>query len=179
MLHASSTFKSVIKLGLVAVLGLGLSACGGDMDDLDRYINKVKAEPGGRIEPLPEITPYEVFAYIADEQGVRSPFVPDTPQASGSAAGGTRPDPDRIREFLEDFPLDTLGMVGTLNIGDTLYGLVQTSDGLIHRVVPGNYVGQNDGRITEISESEITLVEIISDGIGGYIERDAAVGLID
>jgi len=179
MLHASSTIKSVIKLGLVALLALGLSACGGDMDELDKYINDVKAIPGGRIEPLPEITPYEMFAYIADEQGIRSPFVPDTPQASGSAAGGTRPDPDRIREFLEDFPLDTLSMVGTLNIGETLYGLLQTSDGLIHRVVPGNYLGQNDGRITDISESEITLVEIISDGIGGYIERDAAVGLSD
>ena len=70
-------------------------------------------------------------------------------------------------------------MVGTLYIGETMYGLVQTSDGLIHRVVPGNYLGQNDGRITDISESEITLVEIISDGIGGYIERDAAVGLSD
>jgi type IV pilus assembly protein PilP len=179
MLHASSTTKSVIKLGLVALLALGLTACGADMDELDTYINKVKATPGGRIEPLPEITPYEMFAYVADEQGIRSPFVPDTPQSSGSAAGGTRPDPDRIREFLEDFPLDTLSMVGTLNIGETLYGLLQTSDGLIHRVVPGNYLGQNDGRITDISESEITLVEIISDGIGGYIERDAAVGLSD
>ena len=141
--------------------------------------NNVKAKPGGRIEPLPEITPYEMFEYVADEQGVRSPFVPDTPQSGSSAGGGTRPDLDRIREFLEDFPLDTLSMVGTLNIGETLYGLVQTSDGLIHRVVPGNYLGQNDGRITDISESEITLVEIISDGIGGYIERDAAVGLSD
>jgi type IV pilus assembly protein PilP len=179
MLHASSSIHAVIRLVLVAILALGLTACGGDMDELDQYINKIKSEPGGRIEPLPEITPYEVFAYVADEQGIRSPFVPDTPQASGSAAGGTRPDPDRIREFLEDFPLDTLRMVGTLNIDDTLYGLLQTSDGLIHRVVPGNYLGQNDGRITEISESEITLVEIISDGIGGYIERDAAVGLAD
>ena len=179
MLHASSTIKSVVRLGLVAFLALGLTACGADMDELDTYINKVKATPGGRIEPLPEITPYEMFVYVADEQGIRSPFVPDTPQASGSAAGGTRPDPDRIREFLEDFPLDTLRMVGTLNIGETLYGLLQTSDGLIHRVVPGNYLGQNDGRITDISESEITLVEIISDGIGGYIERDAAVSLTD
>jgi len=179
MLHASSTIRSVIKLGLATVMALGLTACGADMDELDTYINKVKATPGGRIEPLPEITPYEMFAYVADEQGIRSPFVPDTPQSSGSAAGGTRPDPDRIREFLEDFPLDTLSMVGTLNIGETLYGLLQTSDGLIHRVVPGNYLGQNDGRITDISESEITLVEIISDGIGGYIERDAAVGLSD
>jgi len=179
MLHASSFIHAAIKLVLIAILALGLTACGSDMDDLDQYINKIKSQPGGRIDPLPEITPYEVFAYVADEQGIRSPFVPDTPQASGSAAGGTRPDPDRIREFLEDFPLDTLRMVGTLNIDDTLYGLLQTSDGLIHRVVPGNYLGQNDGRITEISESEITLVEIISDGIGGYIERDAAVGLSD
>lgn len=179
MLHASRRFNSVIRLGLVAALAFGLTACGGDMDGLDKYINEVKARPGGRIKPLPEITPYEMFAYIADEQGIRSPFVPDTPQSRGGASGGARPDLDRSREYLESFPLDTLGMVGTLNIGETLYGLVQTSDGLIHRVVPGNYMGQNDGRITDVSESEITLVEIISDGIGGYIERDAAVGLSD
>ena len=174
MMRASS-----MKLGLVVVLALGLAACGGDMDDLDQYINEIKAKPGGRIDPLPEITPYEIFTYVADAQGLRSPFVPDTPQASGSGAGGARPDPDRSREYLESFPLDTLGMVGTLYIGETMYALVQTSDGLIHRVVPGNYLGQNDGRITDISESEIALVEIISDGIGGYIERDAAVSLSD
>ena len=164
---------------LLAVAAAGLVACGGDMDDLDSYINEVKARPGGRIEPLPEITPYEVFTYVADAEGMRSPFMPDTPQAAGPAAGGTSPDPDRPAEFLESFPLDTLRMVGTLDINETVYGLVQTSDGLIHRVVPGNYMGQNDGRITDITESEIVLVEIISDGIGGYIERDAAIGLSD
>jgi type IV pilus assembly protein PilP len=56
---------------------------------------------------------------------------------------------------------------------------VQTADGLIHRVLPGNYMGQNDGRITGIDESKIELVEIISDGIGGYIERDATISLTD
>ena len=176
----ASTIKQIMRNSVVLILAtIGLAACGGDADDLDQYILEIKARPGGRIEPLPEITPYEVFTYVADAQGLRSPFVPDTPQATGSAAGGARPDPDRSREYLESFPLDTLGMVGTLYIGETMYGLVQTADGLIHRVVPGNYMGQNDGRITDISESEITLVEIISDGIGGYIERDAAVGLSD
>ena len=170
---------SSMKHGLVLLLALGVAACGADMDELDRYINEVKARPGGRIEPLPDITPYEIFTYVADAEGLRSPFVPDTPEATGGTAGGTRPDPDRSREYLESFPLDTLGMVGTLYIGDTMYGLVQTADGLIHRVVPGNYMGQNDGRITGITESEIALVEIISDGIGGYIERDAAIGLSD
>ncbi len=163
---------------LMALLAIGLSACGGGSDDLDKYINGVKQRPGGRIDPLPEITPYETFNYIADRQGIRSPFRPDTPQASGGG-NGPRPDVERSREYLESFPLDTLGMVGTLHINETMYGLVQTSDGLIHRVIPGNYMGQNDGRITLISESEIGLVEIISDGIGGYIERDAAVGLSD
>jgi len=167
--------------GLILAAALvSVAACGGDMDDLDQYINEVKSRPGGRIDPLPQIEPYEVFSYVADAQGVRSPFVPDTPQVDSSGIdGGIGPDPDRSREFLEGFPLDTLSMVGTLYIGETMYGLVQTSDGLIHRVVPGNYLGQNDGRIAQISESEIELVEIISDGIGGYIERDAAISLSD
>ena len=173
---ASLTIRKGLLLAITAV---GLVACGGDMDDLDSYINEVKARPGGRIEPLPEITPYEVFTYVADAEGLRSPFLPDTPQTAGPASGGTRPDPERPAEFLESFPLDTLRMVGTMDINQTVYGLVQTTDGLIHRVVPGNYMGQNDGRVTEITESEIVLVEIISDGIGGYIERDAAIGLSD
>lgn len=175
MLRASQLFR----VGLITLLvSFGLTACGGGMDDLDEYINEIKARPGGRIDPLPEITPYSVFMYVADAEGIRSPFRPDTPQAN-SAAGGARPDRDRSREYLESFPLDTLNMVGTLDIGGTEYGLVQTGDGLIHRVSRGNYMGQNDGRITEISESEIALVEIISDGIGGYIERDAAISLAD
>lgn len=168
-----TAFSRVLIIGLAAV---ALGGCGSDMDELDSYITKIKQRPGGRIEPLPEITPYEVFMYEADDEGIRPPFQPDSPQSSG-VGSGTRPDPDRVPEFLESFPLDTLRMVGTLDMSDTTYGLVQTSDGLIHRVISGNYMGQNDGRITAITESEITLVEIISDGIGGYIERDAAISL--
>jgi type IV pilus assembly protein PilP len=168
------------NLAVVLLAAFALGACGNDMDDLDQYINEVKARPGGRIEPLPEITPYEVFAYTADEQGLRSPFVPDSPLVNdGPGDGSTRPDPKRSREFLEGFPLDTLRMVGTLVLGNTTYGLIQTSDGLIHRVVSGNYMGQNDGRIVAINDSAIELVEIVSDGIGGYLERDAAVSLAD
>lgn len=168
------------RLAALLLAATMLTACGGDMDDLDRYVNEIKARPGGRIEPLPEIKPYEVFTYIADAEGYRSPFVPDAPTAvAGGSVNDTRPDPDRSREYLESFPLDSLRMVGTLELGGTNYGLVQTSDGLIHRVVPGNYMGQNDGRIVRVTESEIELVEIISDGIGGYLEREAAVSLTD
>lgn len=170
--------RRIRNLLIASLLSIGVAACGGGTDDLDQYINQIKARPGGRIEPLPEITPYEIFSYVADVEGLRSPFQPDTPLTAGGSAG-PRPDDDRSREYLEGFSLDTLAMVGTLNINETMYGLVQTTDGLIHRVIPGNYLGQNDGRITHITESEIGLVEIISDGIGGYIERDAAVGITD
>jgi len=100
------------KKALVVIFAMSaLSACGADMDELDAYINDIKAKPGGRIEPLPEITPYEVFTYVADADGLRSPFVPDAPQAAaGPSASGPRPDRDRSREFLEQFPLDTLRM---------------------------------------------------------------------
>ncbi|MGB5345534.1 MAG: pilus assembly protein PilP [Woeseia sp.] len=172
----ASQIKQLVLVAMCAVLG----ACAGDSADLDRYINEVKAKPGGRIEPLPEIKPYEVFTYTADAERVRSPFIPDSPQsAGGGAINDTRPDPERSREYLETFPLDTLRMVGTMELGGSNYGLVQTADGLIHRVVPGNYIGQNDGRIIRVTESEIELIEIISDGIGGYLEREAAVSLAD
>lgn len=175
-MNASRTLRQGL---LFAVIAFSLAACAGDNDDLDQYINRIKAKPGGRIDPLPEITPYEVFTYVADAEGLRSPFVPDTVQALAGPGSGPRPNRDRSPEFLESFPLDTLRMVGTLDIDQQTYGLVQTADGLIHRVIPGNYMGQNDGQIVDITESEISLKEIISDGIGGYVERDAAIGLTD
>ena len=124
---------------------------------------------------LPEIKPYETFAY--DASSVRSPFVPGAP--STVAMPDLRPDSRRNREFLEQFSLDTLKMVGTLDLGGHNYGLVQTQDGLVHRVLPGNYIGQNDGRILSISGSKINLTEIVPDGVGGYIERPAALALTD
>ena len=117
-MNAALHIRNALILGVAMV---GLTACGGDMDDLDQYINEVKSRPGGRIEPLPEVKPYEGFTYVADAEGVRSPFVPDTPQvAAAGPSGGVGPDPDRSPEFLEGFPLDTLSMVGTQYIGETM-----------------------------------------------------------
>jgi type IV pilus assembly protein PilP len=97
----------------------------------------------------------------------------------GGAAGvpGVRPDAKRNREFLETFSLDTLRMVGTLKLAGQTYGLVQTKDGLVHRVVPGNYVGTNDGKVIDVSPSKIQVIEIVPDGLGGYMERAAALAL--
>jgi len=155
---------------LACIVYVGLTACSSADDELERFIEDTKKEPGGRVEPLPEIKPYETFTYSATE--MRSPFLPSSP---GSGAGaGVRPI-KRNREFLEQFSLDTLKMVGTLKLGGRMYGLVQTKDGLVHRVSTGNYMGQADGKITDITTSKISLIEIVPDGVGGYMERPAAL----
>ena len=152
-----------------------LTGCAAGVDDeLMAYIDEVKARPGGRIEALPQIKPYENFAYSADE--VRSPFLPDRPD-SPAALAGPKPIQDRNKEYLEQFPLDTLAMVGTLDREGTTFGLLQTKDGMVHRVQQGNYIGQNDGRIVNIDEAGIRLEELVPDGIGSFYTRSAEIGL--
>ena len=151
-----------------------LSACSSADDELQRFIDETKREPGGRVEPLPEIKPYQTFVYSASD--LRSPFLPSSP-GSGAGLAGVRPDQKRSREFLEQYSLDTLKMVGTLRLGGQMYGLVETKDGLVHRVTAGNHMGQAEGKITDITPSKISLIEIVPDSLGGYMERPAALGL--
>jgi type IV pilus assembly protein PilP len=153
---------------------LGLAGCGDGLDDLRGDIEKAKQRPGGRIKPLPEVRAYVSHEYQRADR--RSPFLQSL---AGESPSGPRPDAQRPREYLEQFPLDTLKMVGTLRLRGGNYGLVQTKDGLIHRVLPGNHLGQNDGRVMAVSDARITLVEIIPDGLGGYLERPAALALAD
>ena len=173
-----SRMRELIMKGALSALALAgvvlLAGCSGGQDDLQQWIAEVKQRPGGRIEPLPEVKPYETYAY--SDADLRSPFAPAAPVAAGV---GVRPDTKRTREFLEQFSLDTLKMVGTLKLEGRQFGLVQTKDGLVHRVLPGQYVGQNDGKIVSISDAKISLVEIVPDGMGGYMERPAALGLKD
>jgi type IV pilus assembly protein PilP len=164
------------RLLLTALAGAALAGCSGGMDDLRAYIDEVKARPGGRIEALPQIQPAPTFLYEPGDR--RSPFVADVPERAKNGPNSVQgPDPNRPREFLEQFPLDTMHMVGTLSVNGGTFGLLQTADGLIHRVSVGNHIGQNYGRIMSISESEISLVEVIPDGLGGYLERPASIAL--
>src|SRR5687768_18481299 len=164
--------SSWLVVGAVCLLGSALSGCSSKDDELDQFIADTKKEPGGRVEPLPELKPYESYAY--ESAGLRSPFMPGG--AAGSAAG-PRPDNRRNREFLEQFSLDTLRMVGTLRMQDRTYGLIKTKDGLVHRVTVGAYLGQAEGKVTEITPSKISVVELVPDGVGGYMERAAALAL--
>ncbi len=176
MKNFNSQFRSGGALAwmLLATLCASLTACSSADDDLSRFIEDTRKEPGGRVEPIPEVRPYQTFVYAAAE--MRSPFLPGG-RGSGAGMAGLRPDSKRNREFLEQFSLDTLKMVGTLKLGGRMFGLVQTKDGLVHRVSDGNYLGQADGKITDITPAKITLTEIVPDGLGGYMERPAALGL--
>ena len=170
--------RNISRAGIVGMVLLGLVAagCSGGQSDLQKWIADTKKKPGGRIQALPEVKPYETYVYSAGK--LRSPFQPVGP-GGGPGQASLRPSSRRNREFLEGFSLDTLKMVGTFKVGNSFYGLVQSKDGLVHKIQPGNYLGQNDGKVTEITGGKISLVEIIPDGLGGYIERPASLALSD
>jgi type IV pilus assembly protein PilP len=161
--------RAVVALAIVG--GLLLAGCSSRDADLDKFIEQTKLAPGGRVEPLPEVKPYDSYTYSSS--ALRSPFVPGSSANLASTHSGDR----RNREFLEQFSLDTLRMVGTLNQGGQFYGLVQAKDGRVQRVLVGNHMGQNEGRITAITPTKITLTEVVPDGLGGYLERPAALAL--
>lgn len=172
----SSPLKRNVLLAMIAVM---LSACGGgDFEDLQTYVKDVKSRPGGGIPGLPEAKPYERFLY--QDADLRDPFKPTiksaaSPQGGSQLVNQIRPNTNRDTEALEQFPLDTLRMVGSLNQNAEKWGIVKTTDGHIYRVKKGNHVGKNFGEITKITDSEIQIIEIISDGMGGWLERDAAL----
>lgn len=175
--------------GLVRIAGLAtaavaltLAGCssGDKLADLREYAETVKARPAKPIDPLPEIRPYETYAYAASD--LRDPFEPprgaeDVGEAVAVADNGIHPDQNRSREPLEAFPLDTLRMVGILEREQQLWAIVRASDGAIYRVQEGNYLGQNHGKITRITEQEVDLTEIVPDGLGSWLERPASLAL--
>lgn len=166
---------------VTACLVLALSACGrgitstpGDAPNLEKWIADVRARPAPPLEPLPVMQQFETFEYAA--QGLRDPF---SDAWSNTDGGGLRPDPDRRKETLEQYPLDSLDMVGTIGGGANLIALVMAPDKVTYRVRPGAYLGQSDGRITGVQEDRIELVELVPDGAGGWLERPAAIALED
>lgn len=164
--------QPIVAMALLP-LAVAVSGCGGDLDDLRVYIEEVKARKTTNIEPIPQIKPHEAFLYV--DAGRRDPFANAPTQKAVSGALGALMDPRRNREPLEEFPLDSLRLVGTLTISGTQFALVRDPTGVVHRVTIGNYLGQNYGKITQINETEVALREIIPDGFGGYIERKAMV----
>ena len=170
------------------VLTTTLTACSsGDVSDLQRFVAETKAGKKGRVEPLPEFVPTPSFRYSA--ASLDDPFVSWEQKAARQEAAmaekevmvsnGLTPDVRRRREPLENFPLDTLRMVGTMTREGDQVALVKSPDGLISRVSVGNYLGQNHGKVVAIREDRVELVEIVPDGLGGWLERPASLALVE
>jgi type IV pilus assembly protein PilP len=157
-----------------------VTACSGDdMRDLDAFMAEKRARPGGVIEPIPTFKAYEAFAYAATT--MRSPF--DRPVevrqvARLNARSAVKPDPNRPREFLEQFTLDSLQMVGRLERGSGVWALIRDPNGGIHRVQPGDFLGRDHGKITDMGVGFVAVVEIVSDGTAeGWVERPRTLEL--
>ena len=165
----------VVALLLVATgCTRGITSTPGDAPNLEKWMADVRARPAEPLEPLPVMQQFETFEYAA--QGMRDPF---SEAFSGAGGSGPRPDAARRKQTLEQFPLDSLDMVGTLGTSRNLIALVMAPDKVTYRVRPGVYLGQSDGRVTAVYEDRIELVELVPDGAGGWLERPATIALED
>ncbi len=170
--------RPLLVLAVLAALtgcGRSITSTPGEAPNLEEWIAEVKARPAPPLDPLPVMQQFETFEYSA--QSLRDPF--STAFASGSSASGPRPITDRRKQALEQYPLDSLDMVGTIGKAGALVALVMGPDKITQRVVPGNYIGQADGRVTGVFDDRIELVELVPDGAGGWLERPATVSLDD
>jgi type IV pilus assembly protein PilP len=162
-------------LSVIALAGCarGVTSTPGDAPNLQRWVAEVKKRPAPALDPLPVMQQFETFEYAA--QSLRDPF--SNAFADDGSGAGPRPDPNRRKQPLENFPLDSLNMVGTIGQGDSLVALVAAPDKVTYRVRPGMYLGQSDGRVVSVSADRIEIVELVPDGAGGWLERPAAISL--
>lgn len=165
---------------ILAAALMALAGCTDDgFSDLDAFMAEKRAKPGGKIEPIPTFKAYEPFAYSATT--LRGPF--DRPVdirklAALSAKAALRPDNNRTKEYLERFTLDSLLMVGSLKRAGQDWTLIRDPDGGIHRVQVGNFLGRDHGKILEMGDTFVAVVEIVPDGTeDGWVERPRTIEL--
>jgi type IV pilus assembly protein PilP len=167
----------------VLALALLIVGCQRGTEDLREWTDQVRQREPDPIEPIPPIRTPEVVSYEAMElrdpfQAARQAEEEEEEEVAGEG-GGLRPDPDRRKEYLEGFPLDTLDMVGTITIDGVQYALIQDNESVVHRVREGNYMGQNHGLVLNVQPSHVEVREIVQDGRGGWVERRVRVAMAE
>ena len=168
-------YYSVAAVALIGVL-LGGCSGGGNLSDLRDYIENTKRRPGKQIEPLPVFRPLPPFSYTA--MTLRSPFERPVKELASVKGGKTvKPDLTRAKEFLENFSIANMRMVGTVTNDGTLWVLIDTGQGSVEPATLGNYMGRNHGRIITATASQIEVMEIVSDGDDGWVERPRIIKL--
>ncbi|MFZ3322194.1 MAG: pilus assembly protein PilP [Usitatibacter sp.] len=165
--------RLLIPIAAAALLG----GCSSEMDELKQFVRDSDKGLPRRIDPLPAVKPFEPFTYEGFD--LPDPFKPRKLSApKEGSGGGLAPDLNRRKEPLEAFPLEQLKMVGTLSQGNDIYALVR-ADKTLYRVKKGNYMGQNFGLITDVTDSEIKLKEIVQDSAGDWAERQSVLPLLE
>lgn len=165
---------------------LCLSACGEQSDNVVSFVETVKQTAAGQIKSLPKAKAVEVEKYTADT--LRSPFdqsvvkeenfeQEEVAEETSTVKQQPRPDLNRTRYLLEKYPLNNFIMVGTLKKENTVWGLVEDETGLVHVIKVGDYIGQNSGKVTSISENAIYLTETVPDGVGGWMQVNSKIDL--
>ncbi len=169
-----------LRTTALTLLSLVLVSCqqGGNINDLESFVDEVKSRPGEQVEPVPEFVPYEGFVYSA--ASMRSPFdiplVVDT-ESMAVLSQDVEPDFERMREPLESQALSELNMVGMLVRGGVFEALIEDAFGEVHRIGIGNYLGRNYGRVESITDSQLNIIEIVPSGSGGWVERPQTLTL--
>ena len=163
----------------VIVGSLVLASCGGgEFSDLKEFVDQSGQGLRGRVEPLPQVKAYEPMTYNAFD--LPDPFRPRKVEADArGGSSGPSPDFNRRKEALEAYPLESLKMVGTLERSSQRWALIKTPDNNLYRVRRDNYLGQNFGVVTMITESSITLKELIQDTTGSWSERTSNLQLLE
>ena len=171
------------RASLIIAAALALAACGGEEHgDLKQELAQLTKDFRGRVDPLPQVKPYEPVPYTAE--GQVDPFRPERIDVSqgrpnpGASSARVEKERDRPKEPLEAFPLEAIQMMGTITQNKETFALVKAGPNL-YRVRKGNYMGQNFGVITGIDESQISLKELIQDGGGEWVERSSALQLVE
>ncbi|WP_188150028.1 pilus assembly protein PilP [Teredinibacter waterburyi] len=165
---------------LIFVMLLAGCGAGDEYEDLQQYITEIRKRPAGKIEEPPTFRPFEAFVYATAAN--RSPFdrpVDIAQRIVLSSGESVKPDLNREKEYLEKFDLSALAMVGTLEKDGTLWALIADSSGVIFPVTTGNYIGTNHGKIVETDESKIEILEIVSDGLEGWLERPSVLAITE
>lgn len=161
-------------MSAAAVAMMGLAGCSSQNSDLSQWIEEVKQKPGRELPAMPPAPEYDRFAYQAHD--LRDPFRAFVPDPN-ALQQGPRPDPQRPREPLEEYPLDSLRMVGHIGEGVNRQALVMDPTGITHRISPGRYLGTSDGRVVGVSPTRIDIVELTANGQGGWEEVSSAISL--
>jgi len=168
------------KLAL-AVIVLSVTGCFDDTSELKAHIATVQANTPRSIEPMPEVPVFDHFEYSVET--LRSPFDEPRPEAIQEKiqqmSGCLSPDPRRRKQPLEKFALSDLSMRGTLGELGITWALVEASDATLHRVAVGNYLGLYNGRITDVSQDNVKVIELIPDGAGCWVERETVVAMVE